>query len=328
MLHIHNGESSAEILRQSGLPGEHFAFREALISGPTPAGVEGAAWLSLRAKHLSDSYGVEPAKCERELLEQEELLANCSRQDEVVLWFEHDLFCQTNLLYLLNRLSQTEPGNTILSLICIGEFPGIIAFRGLGQLTIEQLAGLFPARQQVTSLQLNLAASAWAAYRAADPTRIASLLESDTSALPFVAPALRSHLTRFPSVANGLGRIEQHGLELITGGLRKFADLFSAFGKAEPEFGLGDFQFWLALRNLAKAQKPLLTMSHVALAGNALNSEALRETHIELTPAGAAILNGKDDFIRMNGIDLWLGGVHLTNEGKIWRWNEKEQRLV
>ena len=328
MLHIHNGESSAETLKRSRLLGKHFAFRDALIAGPTPAGVEGADWLELRARHLSDSYGVDQAKCARDLLQQEELLASCSQHDEVVLWFEYDLFCQTNLLYLLNRLSQIQLGNTTLSLICIGEFPGIMAFRGLGQLTTEQLAGLFPVRKQVTLQQLNLAASAWAAYRADDPTTIETLLESDTSALPFVAPALRSHLTRFPSVANGLGCIEQRGLELITGGLREFADLFPAFGDAEPQFGLGDFQFWLALRNLADAKRPLLTMTHAATAGQPLNSEALRQTHIELTPAGKAVMNGKDDFIRMNEIDYWFGGVHLIGEGKIWRWNQTAQRLV
>jgi hypothetical protein len=328
MLHIHNGESSAEILRRSQLPGEHFAFRDALLCGPAPEGVEGGDWLELRARHLSEFYGVSQPECKRDLLQQEERLASCSQHDEVVLWFEFDLFCQTNLLYLLNRFAETQPNNTTLSLICIGEFPGEELFRGLGQLTTGQLAGLFPAREQVTSQQLNLAASAWAAYRAANPTKIEALLESDISALPFVAPALKSHLTRFPSVANGLGRIEQRALELITGGLREFGDLFATFGKAEAEFGLGDFQFWLALRNLANAREPLLTMTHAAMAGQALNSEALRQTHVELTPTGESILKGEDDYIRTNGIDLWLGGVHLMSAAKVWRWNETARRLV
>lgn len=327
MLHIHNGESSAETLKRSRLPGEHFAFRDALLCGPAPEGIEGAEWLELRAGHLSEFYGVSQPQCRQDLRQQEELLASCSQHDEVVLWFEFDLFCQTNLLYLLNRFAETQP-NTTLSLICIGEFPGEESFRGLGQLTTDQLAGLFPAREQVTARQLDLAASAWAAYRAVNPTKIEALLESDVSALPFVAPALKNHLTRFPSVANGLGRIEQRALELITGGLREFGDLFATFGNAEAEFGLGDFQFWLALRNLANAREPLLTMTHAAMAGQALNFEALRQTHVELTPTGESILQGEDDYIRMNGIDLWLGGVHLLSDGKIWRWNETTQRLV
>src|SRR6185436_19104206 len=102
MLHIHNGDSSAETLRQSALPGEHFAFREALIEGPTPAGVTGEEWYKLRSSHLADFYGPDLTETENELRKQEQQLASFAEHDEVILWFEHDLFCQTNLLYLLN----------------------------------------------------------------------------------------------------------------------------------------------------------------------------------------------------------------------------------
>ena len=95
MLHIHNGDSSANIAKQSSLPGEHFAWREALIEGPTPAGLEGEEWRRVRARHLSEAYGVDFQECERGLLAQENKLAAFSDHDEVVLWFEHDLFCQT-----------------------------------------------------------------------------------------------------------------------------------------------------------------------------------------------------------------------------------------
>jgi hypothetical protein len=99
MLHIHNGDSSANIARQSSLPGEHFAWREALIDGPTPAGIRGPEWLRLRAQHLTEFYGEDPGETETALRIQEEKLASYPEHDEVILWFEHDLFCQTNLIY-------------------------------------------------------------------------------------------------------------------------------------------------------------------------------------------------------------------------------------
>src|SRR5688572_27998219 len=134
MLHIHNGDASADTAKQSTLPGEHLAWRESLMTGPTPAGLSGREWRSLRAQHLSEAYGVDFKECEQELLDQEKKLASFGEHDEVVLWFEHDLFCQTNLLYLLNWFEQQDMGNTRLSLICIGEFPGKENFRGLGEL--------------------------------------------------------------------------------------------------------------------------------------------------------------------------------------------------
>ena len=198
MLHIHNGDSSAETLKESDLPGEHFAFREALIDGPTPVDVAGEAWRKLRAHHLADFYDLELDNTERELLKQEQKLSSFADHDEVVLWFEHDLFCQTNLLYLLNWFADRNLGSTRLSLICIGEFPGLPNFRGLGELTVDKMASLFDSRHEVSATETKVATEAWQAYRSSDPTAIEKLLESDTSVLPFLKPALRIHLERFP----------------------------------------------------------------------------------------------------------------------------------
>ncbi|MFN2514194.1 MAG: RNA polymerase subunit sigma, partial [Pyrinomonadaceae bacterium] len=90
----------------------------------TPAGITGQDWRRLRARHLAVSYGVDQREAENGLLVQEERLAGFPAHDEVILWFEHDLFCQTNLIYLLNWFAERNLGKTKLSLICIGEFPG------------------------------------------------------------------------------------------------------------------------------------------------------------------------------------------------------------
>lgn len=326
MLHIHNGDSSANIARQSSLPGEHFAWREALIEGPALAGVEGEEWRRLRAKHLAESYGVDLDKCERELLDQEQALARFPEHDEVVLWFEHDLFCQTNLLYLLNWFAQRDLGKTKLSLICIGEFPGKPNFRGLGELNTEQMASLFPSRHELSNAELKLATTAWQAYRSSDPTAIEKLMAADTSALPFLGRGFQSHLARFPSVRNGLGRIEDRGLALIRNGFKDSIDLFSKFGDAEPVYGLGDSQFSLALRRMTDAKAPLLTKSNGD--NQELNPEEMHRTAFEITESGEAVLKGQADFVELNGIDIWLGGVHLAGKENAWRWDEESRRLV
>ena len=102
MLHIVNGESTAGTLEQSFVPGERFSFRDALLNGPTPFGLSGQEWRRMRAQHLAEAYGLDLQECLQVLLNQEEKLATLAEHEEVVLWFEHDLFCQTNLLYLLH----------------------------------------------------------------------------------------------------------------------------------------------------------------------------------------------------------------------------------
>ena len=319
ILHIHNGDASADVAKQTSIPGEHFAWREALIDGPAPVTANEEEWRRVRARHLSDAYGVEPAECERESIAQEQKLASFADYEEVVLWFEHDLFCQVHLMYLLNWFANRDLGKTKLSLICIGSFPGRENFRGLGELSAQELGSLFPARQPVTREQLDLARRAWDAYRSIDPRDLETLLQKDTSALPFLRPALQGHLRRFPSTANGLGSIENRVLQLVDSGLNNFRDLFRRFGEVEPVYGLGDKQFWLTLRRLADANQPLLRIS---------GERPSPDTTIELTDLGRAVLRGDGDFVLLNGIESWLGGVYLSDERNLWRWDDKSQAIV
>jgi hypothetical protein len=327
MLHIHNGDCSANIAKETSVPGEHFAFRESLITGPTPAGVSVDEWRTIRATHLSESYGADLQECDSGLLDQETKLSSARQHEEVVLWFEHDLFCQTNLLYLLNWFAKHDTGNARLSLICIGEFPGKENFRGLGELDSQQMASLFPDRQTVTSAQLNLGEAAWLAFCSPDPTEIEKFLEADTSHLPFLGPAFKAHLRRFPSTTNGLGRIESKALELIHGGAKAFLELFPGFGDAEPIYGLGDAQFWLALERMSRGKKPLLTIENGKNEGQGLTPDIVRDARVEITDVGDSVLRGEADFVELNGIDHWLGGVHLS-QNNLWRWDESSATIV
>jgi hypothetical protein len=40
------------------------------------------------------------------------------------------------------------------------------------------------------------------------------------------------------------------------------------------------------------------------------------------------VLKGKTDFVVLNGIDLWLGGVHLHDKNNLWRWDQQSGTMV
>ena len=327
MLHIHNGDSAAGTAKKTDIPGDHLAWREALVCGPAPGGLSDDAFRSVRARHLSDAYGVQLEKCENELREQEEALSRFADHEEVLLWFEHDLFCQVQLIYLLDWFARHESGQTKLSLVSISEFPGVENFHGLGQLNEEQMASLFPQRQSVTAAQLQLGSEAWAAYSSSNPKEIESLFDSDLSPLPFLQSALIKHLRRFPSTNNGLGTIGNVSLELISKGFGNFRSLFPAFARREPEYGFGDAQLFLELKRLAEATTPLLKFGG-GVNGAALDSAQMLLTSFEITQHGQAVLAGDQDFVVRNGIDHWLGGVHLEGAEAEWRWDEQAQELL
>ena len=325
MLHILNGDSTAQTLTQTGLAGEHLVWKEALIWGPTPAQKDLSEWCRLRANFLAGSNGMDAQQCFEDLMQQEAALGTLANHDEVVLWFEFDLFCQLNLIYVLSRLAGRDLSRTRLRLICIGEFPGITNFHGLGQLTAEQLVSLFPGRQPVTAEQIELGKLAWSACSSSDPREIELLLAQDTTPLPFLDSALRLHLRRFPSVSNGLGWVEQRALECIERGVHSFPELFSTWNAAEPAYGLGDAQFWDTLIRLVEVGRPLLRLEGGKSLRFSENDSNLRHVGFTLTETGRAVLQGERDLWEMEPPELWLGGVRLTPPNPLWRWDEAGQ---
>ena len=67
--------------------------------------------------------------------------------DELVLWFEHDLFDQLNLIQVLDWIHRHVPAGKPVSLVSIGAFPGHPDFKGLGELAPDDMASLLATRQ-------------------------------------------------------------------------------------------------------------------------------------------------------------------------------------
>ena len=221
MLHVTNGESVS--LDRSGLGGEVLAWIDVLHEGPVPAGLGLNDLTRLRAKFLDGAWPGARSAAET-LSNRDAALGRFTEHEEVVLWFEHDLYDQLQLIQILDWFHAPAGAVPRLSLICIDGY--------LGRLTGPQLAGLWPRRHAVTAPELQLARSAWQAFRAPDPSGIEELLRGDTAALPFLAGALLRHLQQFPWVENGLSRTERQILELVEAGQRDFASLFAADQRA------------------------------------------------------------------------------------------------
>ncbi len=136
MLHITNGDSTAATLRASGIAGIVLPWRDILHEGPVPASLALPALSEVRARFLAGA-GL-AASFDATLTafrERDAALAGFDQQDEVTLWFEHDLYDQLQLLQLLDWFAGRALGATRLSLICIGPFRGKARFGELGELT-------------------------------------------------------------------------------------------------------------------------------------------------------------------------------------------------
>ncbi len=326
MIHIRCGSDMRPAFEASGLPGEYVMCADPLCDGPTPANTEGAAWREARAGFASEAYGVTLEKAKQLQTEQEAGLMRAESAKEVVLWFEHDIFDQIILIYLLERFARHRAHIGRLTLICIDGYPGVERFFGLSQLGPEALSDLHARRADVTDSQFDLATRAWAAYRNPDPSAMERMLAEDTTALPFLGDAILRHLEDFPSVRGGLARTERQALMAVIDGLQSAERVFGANQAMEEARWCGDTMYWAWLRRLAGGRMPALTITGPARWY--LNREMAAETTIGLTRAGQALVKGAADWVKLGGIDRWLGGVHLHGEQAAWRWDEAGRRLV
>ncbi|MDF2720195.1 MAG: DNA-directed polymerase subunit sigma [Paenibacillus sp.] len=230
MLHIVNGDSVGDKLKQGVVQGDILVWREVYPAGPVFADMAEPDNRSARALYLEQSMGIPRSDYIRISETQERQIREFRQYKEIVLWFEHDLFDQTMLCYLLHWFSKQQLGGTKLSLLCIGEFPGIERFRGLGQLSVQQMETLSGTWQTIGQLELDLGRELWEAYASPDPMKLMSLLQGDTSALPFVRQAFEAHLARLPSVDSGLGLVERTTLEKVRSGISSPVKLFQHVG--------------------------------------------------------------------------------------------------
>ena len=293
MIHIHNGDMVAMLVPRAGVPGEHLSFRESLVSGPV---VPGPDWIETRARALAAGHQVDLLRVRTDLVEQEQALAAAPSQGEVVLWFEHDLYCLVHLIYLLDRFADAR-----VSLVWCP--------KPLTENEERDIYLLFESRAAATPSMIAAAREVWRAYTSDDAVSLNRWIERDTPDFPFLRDGLKLHASRFPSTRNGLGTIEQRALELIAGGAADFLTLFPQVDPAPPRFGFGDTEVRRHLRQMATCAVPLITIS----------GEAPKEM-LAITPAGENVLRGEVDDVAINDPDRWLGGAHLTKEN-LWRWD-------
>jgi hypothetical protein len=311
VLHVTNGDSVAVPLLQTSLGGDAFAWRDAYYEGPVRSG-ERSRLIDARAVFLAScGWGGEDA-IRDELLTRDARFVTALREgQEIVLWFEHDLYDQLQLVDVLALAGETGFDPDQLELIEIDAFPGRPGFRGLGELTAPELESLWPQRRAVTDDDTAGAQLAWEAVRRADPRGIAEVRLDPPARRPFLGGALARLLEELPDVDDGLSRTERQLLELLDDGPLLTGALFVASQDLEEAPFHGDTWIMRTLGEL-DGTTPLVSLT---------------EGSAEITDAGRRVLGGDADRVELLGIDRWVGGTHLV-PGAVWRWDADASELV
>ncbi|WP_421864448.1 DUF1835 domain-containing protein [Motiliproteus sp.] len=316
-LTITNGDSATALMRAAGLDAELLPWRDLLHQGPVPQNLSLEQLSACRANYIAALGWGDASQIRQDFVERDRRLTSAPDYHRVELWFEHDLYDQLQLLQLLDFFHQQPHPD--LSLICTDQY--------LGQQSPDQLLQLRRYQQPVTPAQLQLGAAAWSAFRNPDPQQWQALLDSDSSALPFLEGAVLRLLQEFPSRHNGLSRSAQQALQLAADGIEPAAELFRQSQQLETRIFMGDASFWQLLEQLLSAGA-LQTLSGEALL-NPISSPPKQAgmQRLRITDVGKQLLQGERAWWQLYPIDHWIGGVHLQ-QPKLWCWDQSQRSLA
>jgi hypothetical protein len=295
-------------------------WRDILHEGPVPE-VASAELREIRAGYLAGYQGVDRAEAMRQFTERDQAL-QAARGGEYVLWFEADLYDQLQIAEILARLVGLGVPAGRITLICIGEHPGIARFGGLGELTAGQLRELprTSACARLTPAALELATRAWAAFRAPTPEGLAAVAAARLGELRFLGEAFDRLSREYPATRDGLSLTERRVLAAVADGAPDAGTAFVRAQARETRPYMGDTTCFARMDKMAQGPHPLLSLHP--------GRPVQRATGLHLTDTGARVLAGQADQIALNGIDRWIGGVHLHGRDVPWRWDDGTEAII
>ena len=287
MLHITNGDCAVAVLSRV-VSGIFLPWRDVLHEGPVRAGLLLEELSRERADFIANAgWGAAPKVLEQ-FQTRDAAFRRAGEHDEIVLWFEHDLYDQLQLIQVLDGLSALKGRQ--MSLICEPEY--------LGAMHPERAAELFSLRSPVMRRHFQEAQQAWAAFRSPDPSVIDP---QKPKALSFLGPALRRLLEEYPWTTDSLSRLERRIVAVLEEGPLRFPQLFLGV-EEDPKF-LGNAVLAWHLERMAREGLVVGDGEHWA-------SKRWKAT-------------GKP---RIQRVPRWLGGYEVKNESV--RWDPASGRLV
>ena len=204
--------------------------------------------------------------------------------------------------------------------------PGRLSRVGIhaGILRPEQLMPAHAKRQPVSSAQMLIANRVWQAFRSPSPAGLTRLLHRELQLLPGMRRAILWLLREYPGTVHGLSRLQRRMLrEIASKEPTRVAVIIASILKTES---VGDVSLLDLLNACAEVEQPLVRLD---VTSDARRRKRLKfASQVALTDVGHRVLSGKSDHIELNGIDRWIGGVHLFGRDVPWRWDARLRRIV
>jgi hypothetical protein len=98
ILNITNGDTAVEIMKQAGITGGFLPWRDVLHEGPVPAGLSLEELSKVRAEFISGRGWGDAETIKQSFIDRDNQLKSYQDYEKVILWFEHDLYDQLQII--------------------------------------------------------------------------------------------------------------------------------------------------------------------------------------------------------------------------------------
>ena len=230
----------------------------------------------------------------------------------ILIWVDYSVSCQLMTAYFCYVFKQN--GWDLDRLHSVAYPRTDILWMGLLEVLDEtKLRQLRPDFQKLKLKEIQLYSRIWETFAGAELSALISLLADDEMS-QFTMDALPYLRRRLPSRINGLNEIDvdvlKHAIAHAPSAIRAVAH---ALGHDQTPDMVGDLYLFARLKHLGSPdlKHPLIEIDNPT--GN------MRDCKIRILPIAHKILAGRANMIALNGLDDWLGGVHLTPDNVVYR---------
>jgi len=224
---------------------------------------------------------------------------------------------QFSLLQILAAISEQACKGTHVTLVTCPRF-------GFGVYRPEELSDFFKSRALLSRKQIGLARRAWGLYCASDPMPLFRFSLKHRESAPVLCNALLRQLERYPSVRNGLSASEEALLREVEVRGTVVRTVGHVLGN-DDHFLSGDYELFASLLEFLTCKYPLI--EPVKNGYNLGSFAEFRKLAVRRSAAGHDVISARADHVTLNGVNRWIGGVHLKGTAVSWRWDFEKHLL-
>ena len=273
-----------------GWGAEVVVWREMFCEGPSEVKIDSETAIKKRIAFLKKYYRISAEDYEKKFITQLRKLSDVKSFDEIVLWFESDLFCQINMIAAISLILRKMKKTSSLYLVGNHRDSAKNDLKPLSLLTDPELLQYYDKKTLLTINDLEFASHIWTLYCESNPTKLIGQIKKQSS-FQYLAICLRAHLQRFPNMLTGLNTLEHNILQMVD--QYKIQNMRQLLGYAleyQGYYGYGDMQMKRVLARLFQFFDQ-------------------KKDRLYLSERGKLALEQKKNFYNTQKLDWYYGGV-------------------